>query len=34
LEIEECVCTDGSTEIVYVLNTNASVLILGRICNT
>jgi hypothetical protein len=29
LEIEECVCTDGTLEIVYVLNTNASVLILG-----
>ncbi|KAI6177287.1 hypothetical protein M3Y97_00890300 [Aphelenchoides bicaudatus] len=29
LEIEECVCTDGTLDIVYVLNTNASVLILG-----
>jgi hypothetical protein len=29
LTIEECVCTDGSTEILYPLNTNATVLILG-----
>ncbi|KAI6240028.1 hypothetical protein M3Y99_00486500 [Aphelenchoides fujianensis] len=29
LEIEECVCTDGNTEVVYSLDTNATILILG-----
>ncbi|KAI6215441.1 hypothetical protein M3Y94_00385500 [Aphelenchoides besseyi] len=29
LEIEECVCTDGTRDIVYSLSTNASILILG-----